>query len=78
MLLNISPKNKNFRTVPCKLYHGPHGFCNRGDMCNFIHEQKFLGRDIPRDDLMQIRNENMIKYRGIQATQTVGQMYNQV
>ena len=51
MMMQVLPKHKNFRTVPCKLYHGVHGFCNRGDICHFIHESKFRGRDIPREDL---------------------------
>lgn len=56
MMMQVLPKHKNFRTVPCKLYHGIHGFCNRGDICHFIHESRFRGRDIPREDLFQIRN----------------------
>jgi len=27
---------KNFRTVPCRNYHGPAG-CARGETCHFIH-----------------------------------------
>jgi hypothetical protein len=27
---------RNYRIVPCRLYHGPSG-CTRGDFCHFIH-----------------------------------------
>jgi hypothetical protein len=30
----INPRN--YRIVPCRLYHGPNG-CTRGDFCHFIH-----------------------------------------
>ena len=29
-------KPGNYRTVPCRNYHGPNG-CTRGDFCHFIH-----------------------------------------
>ena len=34
----INPKN--YRIVPCRLYHGPTG-CTRGDFCHFIHAVGF-------------------------------------
>jgi len=41
----VAPKvitPKNFRIVPCRLYHGPTG-CTRGDFCHFIHAVGFEG-----------------------------------
>eukprot|EP00347_Sterkiella_histriomuscorum_P003019 403365902 len=58
--------SKNYRTVPCKMYHSPQaGYCNKGDTCHFVHEPKFKGRDIPRDDLFRIRAQNQIKYQSM-------------
>ena len=67
----INPKN--FRTVPCRLYHGPTG-CTRGEFCHFIHAVGFeckaycqiislilIEREIPRDVFIKYRNENMRK-----------------
>lgn len=51
---------KNYRTVPCRLYHGPTG-CTRGDFCHFIHAIGFEQREIPRDVFIKYRNENMRK-----------------
>jgi hypothetical protein len=34
----INPKN--YRTVPCRNYHGPIG-CTRGDFCHYIHAVGF-------------------------------------
>lgn len=41
----------------------PNVYCNKGDSCNFIHEPKFQGREIPRDELARIRNSNMQKFQ---------------
>jgi|LauGreDrversion4_2_1035121.scaffolds.fasta_scaffold1063769_1 hypothetical protein len=62
---------RNYRIVPCRLYHGPSG-CTRGDFCHFIHAigyeckfpylfNKFLEREIPREVFIKYRNENMRK-----------------
>lgn len=37
----------NYRTVPCKMYHGPAGRCSRGEFCHFIHDPNFVGRELP-------------------------------
>lgn len=31
-------QNVNYRTIPCRNYHGPTG-CTRGDFCHFIHAE---------------------------------------
>ena len=41
-------KPGNYRTVPCRNYHGQAG-CTRGDFCHFIHATGFEGTDIPRE-----------------------------
>jgi hypothetical protein len=41
-------KPGNYRTVPCKNYHGPTG-CTRGDFCHFIHGQGFEFKELPRE-----------------------------
>lgn len=38
---------KNYKTVPCKVYHGPMGHCGKGEFCHFIHDPSFVGREIP-------------------------------
>lgn len=38
---------KNYKTVPCKVYHGPNGHCSKGEFCHFIHDPNFVGREIP-------------------------------
>eukprot|EP00826_Nyctotherus_ovalis_P058671 TRINITY_DN8088_c0_g2_i2.p1 TRINITY_DN8088_c0_g2~~TRINITY_DN8088_c0_g2_i2.p1 ORF type:complete len:207 (+),score=50.93 TRINITY_DN8088_c0_g2_i2:133-753(+) len=38
---------KNYKTVPCKVYHGPMGHCSKGEFCHFIHDPSFVGREIP-------------------------------
>jgi hypothetical protein len=38
---------KNYKTVPCKVYHGPTGHCSKGEFCHFIHDANFVGREIP-------------------------------
>jgi len=53
---------KNFRTVPCRLYHLPPGICSRGDNCHFIHCEEFKGQELPRDVMMRIRQESIQKY----------------
>ena len=44
-LLRALPRNRNYRTVPCKTYHMPFngGFCPKGDSCNFIHCEEYRG-----------------------------------
>ena len=39
----------NYKTVPCKMYHGPNAHCVKGEFCHFIHDPNFAGRDIPTD-----------------------------
>lgn len=38
----------NYRTVPCKNYHGPQG-CSRGDFCHFIHAVQYDRQQLPRE-----------------------------
>lgn len=40
---------QNYKTVPCKMYHSATASCNRGEFCHFIHDPKYIGRDIPQD-----------------------------
>ena len=49
---------KNYRTVPCRNYHGPNG-CQRGNFCHFIHGQGFERVEMPRDVYMNLRNQNV-------------------
>ncbi|TNV86932.1 hypothetical protein FGO68_gene12121 [Halteria grandinella] len=56
---------KNFRTVPCRLYHGPQG-CTRGDQCHFIHDPIYQGIDIPKEILLKTRQDNSSKYGSMQ------------
>jgi len=67
MMLKVLPRNRNYRTVPCKSFHAPFkgGFCIKGDICNFIHDERFKGNDIPREELYRIRAENVQKYAGL-------------
>jgi len=51
---------KNFRTVPCRNYHGPAG-CARGETCHFIHALGYEQREIPREVFIKYRNEHMCK-----------------
>lgn len=60
--LNVSPpfnledKSKihpKWKTVPCIYYHGSRG-CTLGDKCDFIHNPKFKGRQVPED----VRNDH--------------------
>jgi len=52
---------KNYRTVPCRQYHGSEG-CTRGEHCHFIHEGAYAGVDLPKEVMMRIRDENKAKY----------------
>ena len=58
------PPPKNYKTVPCRKFHGPGGnlACTRGEQCHFIHNELYRGQDIPREVLMQLREENKQKY----------------
>ena len=38
----------NYRTVPCRNFHGPTG-CTRGDFCHFIHAHGYEFRELPRE-----------------------------
>jgi len=38
------------------------GYCVKGDICNFIHVEKYRGFDVPREELFRIRAENITKY----------------
>lgn len=53
--------SSKYKTVPCRLYHSEKG-CNRGEMCHFIHEKAFEGKEIPRGQLnnyaQNINNNN--------------------
>lgn len=51
-------KPTNYRTVPCKNFHGPSG-CTRGDFCHFIHAQGYEFRELPREVFQNIRNQNI-------------------
>lgn len=41
-------KVPNYRTVPCKNFHGPQG-CTRGDFCHFIHAPQYERQPLPRE-----------------------------
>lgn len=41
-------KPMNYRTVPCRLYHGGGG-CSRGEFCHFIHVQEYEGKEAPTE-----------------------------
>lgn len=30
-ILKSLPKNRNYRTLPCKMFHGQGTYCNKGD-----------------------------------------------
>ena len=45
----------NYRTIPCRNFHGPTG-CTRGDFCHFIHAQDYQCRELPREVFQNIRN----------------------
>ena len=45
---NLLIKPSNFRTVPCRNYHGPNG-CTRGEYCHFIHAYGYEGKEIARE-----------------------------
>ncbi|CDW77712.1 UNKNOWN [Stylonychia lemnae] len=63
LMVQAQQSTKNYRTVPCKMYHQPQtGYCNKGDSCHFIHEPRYKGRDIPRDELNRIKSQNMHKF----------------
>ena len=51
-------KAGNYRTVPCRNFHGPTG-CTRGDYCHFIHAQGYEFRELPREVFQNIRNQNI-------------------
>jgi hypothetical protein len=51
-------KAGNYRTVPCRNFHGPTG-CTRGDFCHFIHAQGYEFRELPREVFQNIRNQNI-------------------
>jgi hypothetical protein len=51
-------KAGNYRTVPCRNYHGPTG-CTRGDFCHFIHAPGYEFRELPREVFQNIRNQNI-------------------
>ena len=59
-LLKQLPRNRNYRTVPCKTFHQAMrgGFCLKGDGCNFIHVDGYQGMEVPREVLYRIRAEN--------------------
>lgn len=39
-------KPRNYKTVPCRLYHSDLG-CDHGDSCHFIHDAQYQGRETP-------------------------------
>lgn len=51
-------KPGNYRTVPCRNFHGPTG-CTRGDFCHFIHATGYELRELPREVFQNIRNQNI-------------------
>jgi hypothetical protein len=61
-------KPSNFKTVPCRNFHGHLG-CSRGDFCHFIHGEGYqgkfhkrlirLGVEMPRELFQQIRAQNL-------------------
>lgn len=67
--MNQIIKPSNFRTVPCRNFHGPNG-CTRGEYCHFIHAQGFEGREIAREVFQSYRNQN-IRMNYLQEIQKV-------
>mmetsp|Transcript_23827 Transcript_23827/g.27776 ORF Transcript_23827/g.27776 Transcript_23827/m.27776 type:complete len:87 (+) Transcript_23827:186-446(+) len=67
--MNSIIKPSNFRTVPCRNFHGPNG-CTRGEYCHFIHAQGFEGREIAREVFQSYRNQN-IRMNYLQEIQKV-------
>ena len=66
-LIKSIPRNRNYRTVPCKTFHQPlkGGFCLKGEACNFIHCEDYRGAEVPREVLYKIRAENAQRYSTI-------------
>lgn len=56
---------ENFRTIPCKHFHGPPG-CMRGELCHFIHLLECKDREIPKDIFFKARNYYFAKRSQLQ------------
>ena len=54
MLLGVKRRPPNYKTVPCRNFHGGLG-CIRGDSCHFIHDYKYIGQPVPPEELMKYR-----------------------
>jgi hypothetical protein len=67
-ILKALPRNRNYRTLPCKMFHGQGTYCNKGDACNFIHCVEFRNQEIPRDYLYRLRAENVQRYNQLLVT----------
>ena len=48
--MNQLIKPGNYRTVPCRNFHGPNG-CTRGDFCHFIHAVGYEGKLILKSNI---------------------------
>jgi len=53
---------ENYRTIPCKNYHGPVG-CMRGEFCHFIHMIEFQGVEMPKEVFFKARNFYFAKWK---------------
>lgn len=66
-------ENLKFKTMPCKYFHSNVNYkCGRGDTCDFIHDYRYEGRELPVDlylhkrqhALERERNRSTSKKRG--------------
>lgn len=68
-----------YRTMPCKTFHSQGGYCNKGELCHFIHEPMYQGREIPRDELPTIRMKNQARLKVmVEQTYNYQQQQNQM
>ena len=62
MMLGVKRRPPNYKTVPCRNFHGGIG-CIRGDACHFIHDYKYIGQPVPPEELMKYRGLAMMNYQ---------------
>jgi hypothetical protein len=55
-------ENFKFKTMPCKYFHSNIGHsCGRGDTCDFIHDYRYEGRELPVEFYIHKRQEALKK-----------------
>lgn len=55
-------ENLKFKTMPCKYFHSNIGHsCGRGDACDFIHDYRYEGRELPIELYIHKRQEALKK-----------------